>query len=165
MAKMVDSPSTEARLRWAEALPLVALGMIAGVSFLAQPAKFLTPGLNLSQLVSVGSTIFDVSHAVQWGWLLLLAVVVPPAKDNRALAWALLAAFGLTLSLQQFGLMPPLEARLVELRQGLQPAPSLLHAGYAGLEALKLAALFVLSALRRAASRFQSDMHSPQAAR
>ena len=62
---MVENLHTEARPRWAEALPLLALGMIAGVSFLAQPAKFLTPELSLAQLVSVGSTLFGVSHGYQ----------------------------------------------------------------------------------------------------
>ena len=155
---MVDNLHTEARPRWAEALPLLALGMIAGVSFLAQPAKFLTPELSLAQLVSVGSTLFGVSHAVQWGWLVLLALVVPRAKAHKALAWALLAGFALTLGLQQFGLMPPLEARLVELKRGLQPDPSLLHVAYIALEVIKLAALLGLSAMRRAAPGLQIEM-------
>ena len=155
---MVENLHTEARPRWAEALPLLALGMIAGVSFLAQPAKFLTPELSLAQLVSVGSTLFGVSHAVQWGWLVLLAFVVPRAKAQKALAWALLAGFALTLGLQQFGLMPPLEARLVALKQGLQPEPSLLHVAYIALEVIKLAALLGLSAMRRAAPRLRIEM-------
>ena len=155
---MVDKVRTEAGPQWAEALPLVALGMIAGVSFLAQPAKFLTPGLSLAQLVSVGSTLFDVSHAVQWAWLVLLAFVVPRAKARKPLAWALLAGFAFALALQQFSLMPPLEARLVALKQGLQPAPSLLHFAYIGLEAIKLAVLLGLSAMRRAAPRLQTEM-------
>ena len=155
---MVDKLHAETRLRWAEALPLLALGMIAGVSFLAQPAKFLTPELSLPQLVSVGSTLFDVSHAVQWAWLVVLAFVVPPAKAHKTLAWALLAGFALALALQQFGLMPPLEARLVALKQGLQPEPSVLHVAYIGLEAIKLAALLGLSAMRRAASPLRSDI-------
>lgn len=152
---MVDKPRTEDRLHGAEALPLLALGMIVGVSFVAQPAKFLTPELSLAQLVSVGGTLFDVSHAVQWAWLALLAFVVPRAKANKALAWALLAGFALTLALQQFGLMPPLEARLVALKQRLQPEPSLLHFAYIALETIKLAALLGLSAMRRAAPRLQ----------
>ena len=155
---MADDHYEEARLRWAEALPLLALGMIAGVSFLAQPAKFLTPELSLVQLVSVGSTLFGVSHAVQWGWLVLLAFVVPRAKSHKALAWALLVSFALTLGLQQFGLMPPLEARLVALKQGLQAEPSLLHVAYIALETIKLAALLGLSAMRRAAPRWQIEM-------
>ncbi len=158
MATMANKLHTEARLRWAEALPLLVLGMIAGVSFLAQPAKFLTPELSLAQLVSVGSTLFDVSHGVQWASLLLLAFVVPRAKAHKTLAWALLAALALVLGIQQFGLMPPLEARLVALKQGLKPEPSLLHVTYIALEAIKLAALLGLSAIRRAAPPLQIEM-------
>lgn len=147
---MADKAHTGSGIRLAEALPLLALGMIAGVSFLAQPAKFLTPELSLAQLVSVGNTLFEVSHRVQWGWLLLLAVVVPRAKVHKTLAWALLTGFALTLSFQQFGLMPPLQARLMELRLGHQPEPSLLHVGYIVLEVVKLGTLCVLGALRSA---------------
>ncbi len=153
MDTMVDKLNTGGRLRWAEALPLLALGTVAGVSFLAQPAKFLTPELSLPQLVSVGSTLFGVSHAVQWGWLVLLGFVVPRAKAQQALAWALLVGIALVLCLQQFGLMPPLEARLVALKRGLQPEPSLLHVAYIVLETIKLAALLGLSALSPAAPR------------
>ena len=159
MATMVDKRHAEACLGWAEALPLLALGMIAGVSFLAQPAKFLTPELSLSQLVSVGSTLFGASHAVQWGWLVVLGIAVPRAKAHKALAWALLTGFAVMLGLQQFGLMPPLEARLVALKQGLQPEPSLLHVAYIALEAIKLAALLALGAMRRATPPVRIEMH------
>ncbi len=132
-------------------MPLLALGMIAGVSFVAQPAKFLTPDLSLPQLVSVGATLFDVSHALQWGWLVLLAVFVPRAKARRSAAWTLLTAIAITLALQQFGLMPALDAQLVALKHGLPAEPSLAHAAYIALETSKVAALVVLSVLRPAA--------------
>jgi hypothetical protein len=133
------------RGRAAHALPLIAFGAIAGVSFLAQPAKFLTPDLTLAQLVSVGSTLFDASHGFQLAVLLLLLAVVPGTKARPPTAWALLGVFALALCFQQFGLMPPLEARLMQLKQGLQPAPSLLHASYIALELLKLACLLALA--------------------
>lgn len=133
------------KLRAAEVLPLMAFGVIAGVSFLAQPAKFLTPALSLADLVSVGSTLFSISHLFQLAVLLALALVVPKAKSNGSLAWSLIGLFGLTLALQQYGVMPPLEARLVMLREGLQPPPSLLHLVYIGLELLKLSALLGLA--------------------
>ena len=136
------------RLQAAEALPLIAFGAIAGVSFLAQPAKFLTPELSLAQLVSVGSTLFGASHLFQVLLLLVLALVVPGAKDRKPIAWALLGVFTLALGVQQLGLMPPLEARLLQLKQGLQPPPSLLHGAYVALELLKLTSLLALAWLR-----------------
>jgi hypothetical protein len=99
------------RTRAAAALPLIAFGVITGVSFLAQPAKFLT-------------------HA--------------------ATAWALLGVFAVALGIQQFGLMPPLEARLMQLKQGLQPEPSALHFVYVALELVKLASLLSLAWLQPA---------------
>jgi hypothetical protein len=144
------------RVRAAAGLPLIAFGVIAGVSFLVQPAKFLTPNLTLAQLVSVGSTLFIASHGFQVAMLLALLVIVPGTKAHPRAAWALLGVFALALCLQQFGLMPPLAARLVQLEQGLQPAPSWLHASYIALELLKLACLLALAPLRPAPQRYRS---------
>jgi hypothetical protein len=138
------------RTRAAAALPLIAFGVITGVSFLAQPAKFLTPELTLAQLVSVGSTLFGVSHAFQLAMLLVLGAIVPAAKTRTTAAWALLGVFAVALGIQQFGLMPPLEARLMQLKQGLQPEPSALHFVYVALELLKLASLLCLAWLQPA---------------
>jgi hypothetical protein len=136
------------RTRAAAGLPLIAFGVITGVSFLAQPAKFLTPELTLPQLVSVGSTLFAASHGFQLVMLLVLAAIVPASKLRTRRAWALLGVFAVALGVQQFGLMPPLEARLVQMKQGLQPEPSSRHAAYIALELLKLASLLALGLLR-----------------
>jgi hypothetical protein len=138
------------RTRAAAALPLIAFGVITGVSFLAQPAKFLTPELTLAQLVSVGSTLFGMSHAFQLAMLLVLGAIVPFAKTRSTTAWALLGVFAVALGIQQFGLMPPLEARLVLLKQGMQPEPSALHFVYVALELVKLASLLSLAWLQPA---------------
>jgi hypothetical protein len=149
MAKMVEPM----RLRAAAALPLIAFGVIAGVSFLAQPAKFLTPGLALADLVSVGSTLFVASHAVHLGILLLLSFFVPDTKDSESAAWALLGAIALALVVQHFFMMPRFEERLCQLRQGLPLAPSLLHGAYVALEIVKLASLLWLAGLSNAGHR------------
>jgi hypothetical protein len=150
------------RMRAAAGLPLIAFGVIAGVSFLAQPAKFLTPNLTLAQLVSVGSTLFIASHGFQLAMLLVLLAVVPGTKARPPAAWALLGVFALTLCFQQFGLMPPLEARLVQLKQGLHPARSWLHASYIALELLKLACLLALALQRRTSEPYRlADSGAP----
>jgi hypothetical protein len=129
--------------RW-QPLPWVALGLVAGVSFLAQPVKFLTPSLSVAELVSVGATIFRGSHAMQWALLLLMAAVMPASKSRPRRAYLLLGAFALALALQQWGLIPALDARLALMQAGKTPTQSLHHGAYVGLELGKLLVLFML---------------------
>jgi len=144
-------------LRASEALPLVGVGAIAAISFLAQPVKFATPDLTLAQLVSVGATLFDASHLLQLALALLLALFSAPRKECGALAWALLGLAAATLTFQHFALMPQFELRLHMLRSA-QPMPhSALHAVYAALELVKLIALGSLAFLRPAAQRIASQ--------
>lgn len=132
---------------FADALPWLAFGLVAGISLLAQPVKFLTPGLTLAQLVSVGATIFKASHAVQAALFVLIALVVPKRKLAQGQSWLYLAGAVTVLAIQQIILMPPMDTRLALLQAGTQPPPSWHHAAYVVLELLKLAALFLLGRL------------------
>ncbi|TDP74527.1 hypothetical protein [Roseateles toxinivorans] len=141
----------------AGALPWIVVGALAGISFFAQPVKFLTPGLTTAQLASVGSTIFHGSHAMQWIALGVLAVVVVPAKVNRSLAWfVLLVACG-SLAVQLLLLMPSLDLRLSQLKDGAVPPAAPHHWFYVVLELFKFAALVVL-ARQRLAPRLQGEL-------
>lgn len=142
---------------FAGALPWVVVGMLAGISFFAQPVKFLTPGLTTAQLVSVGATLFHGAHAMQWIALAVLAVVVVPAKVNRALAWLVFLVACGSLAVQQLVLMPALDLRLAQLQEGAVPPASLHHTVYVALELFKLAALVAL-ARQRLAPRLQGEL-------
>lgn len=142
---------------FAAVLPWLLIGMLAGISFFAQPVKFLTPGLTSAQLVSVGSTIFHGSHGMQWVAFAVLAVVVVPTKADGRAAWCcLLMACGF-LAVQQRVLMPALDLRLALLTEGAAPAASPHHAVYVVLELFKLAALVVL-ARQRSSIRSQGGL-------
>lgn len=135
----------QSRAGWIDALPWMGLGLIVGVSFLAQPVKFLTPGLDRTQLIAVGSVIFHASHAVQWALCLLLCSLLPQRKARPAIAWLCLAPLGALLALQQFWLLPTLDERLRLMQAGQMPPASLHHVIYIGLELLKLSALLALA--------------------
>jgi hypothetical protein len=141
----------------AGALPWIVVGALAGISFFAQPVKFLTPGLTTAQLASVGSTIFHGSHAMQWIALAVLAVVVVPAKVNRPMARLVLLVACSSLAVQQMLLMPALDLRLLQLQEGAVPPASLHHTVYVMLELFKLAALVAL-ARQRLAPRLQGEL-------
>lgn len=132
---------------FADALPWLAFGLVAGISLLAQPVKFLTPGLTLAQLVSVGATIFKASHIAQAALFGLIALVVPRRKLARGQGWLYLAGAVTALAIQQTILMPPMDTRLALMQAGTQPPPSWHHAAYVALELFKLAALFLLGRL------------------
>jgi len=144
---MSTSMETTRPAPFADALPWLAFGLVAGISLLAQPVKFLTPGLSLAELVSVGATIFKASHAVQAALLVLMALVVPPRKLDATRSWLCLAACAAILAFQQTILMPPMDTRLALLQAGAQPPPSWHHAAYVVLEVSKLATLFLLGRL------------------
>ncbi len=139
------------RTDWHETLPWLCLGLLAGISFVVQPAKFLTPGLTREQLVSVGSTLFHVSHALQLFLVLFCAALLPQRTHQPALAWACVAILGAALTTQMLVLMPALDARLDLLRAGRDPGPGMQHPIYVALEFLKMGALIVLGRQARRA--------------
>ncbi|MCV2438675.1 hypothetical protein [Paucibacter sp. DJ2R-2] len=133
--------------RWTEAVPWVVVGMLLGISFFAQPIKFLTPGLSNAQLVSVGATIFEASHLMQWTAFALLFVSVVPGKSPASKARLYLLAAAGTLIGQQVFVMPTLIQRLVSLNEGRTSPNSPHHLAYVVLELLKLSALVLLARL------------------
>lgn len=132
----------------ASGVPWVTLGLLLGISFIAQPAKFSAPGVELPQLVSVGSTIFHASHWTQWVLLVLCATFSASTKERKVLAFC---SSGLALALlaaQHLLLMPMLDARVQLYLAGGRPDPSNDHLLYVAVEAMKVVAVLVLCALK-----------------
>ena len=55
-------------------------GLLFGVSFVATPAKFLAPSLPMAQALDVGRWTFHVLALIEWGLVVVVAVLV-------AIAW------------------------------------------------------------------------------
>jgi hypothetical protein len=133
-------------------LAALTTGVVAGVSFLAQPAKFAAADVPLAHLVSAGSAIFHASHHVQVALLLVLAIVSVLARRRDATSWLTLAGATVALAAQA-ALMPVLDARVLALARGEALAPQpLLHVAYVALEVAKVAALLTLAWRARAST-------------
>jgi hypothetical protein len=123
----------------------LAAGLVTGVSFLAQPAKFGAADVPLAHLVSAGSAIFHTSHTAQAVVLPMLAVVALAARRRDAASWVALAGATAALAAQA-ALMPIFDARVLALTRGEALAPQpLLHIAYVVLELGKVAALLTLA--------------------
>jgi hypothetical protein len=89
------SPSTKPaarisqRLRsliWTIGIAWFASGMIFGVSFIATPAKFLAPSLDLAQALDVGRATFGVMKWFDLG--MLAALVISCFHVKKILLWS-----------------------------------------------------------------------------
>jgi hypothetical protein len=133
-----------------EAVGFIALfwaGMIAGVSVLATPAKFLAPTLSKPAALDVGRHTFETLARAEWAMAAALgiALLAGGRRWTRSLG-ALLAG---ALFLQAVWLAPALDARVSAVIAGEPLEASSHHALYAGLEAAKLALLMGLTFLSR----------------
>lgn len=119
-------------------------GLVCGVSFVATPAKFLTPNLPAPLAFDIGRYVFHASSAVQWGFAVLVIILVAAARPGRATVLAASVAV-LSLALQSFWLLPVLDHRIDLLLAG-RPAPaSIHHSVFAVVEVAKVLALLLLA--------------------
>ncbi len=121
-------------------LSFIWLGMIIGVSFVATPAKFLTPTLGLPIAVDVGRHVFGVFNKVEVfcgiASFILVLIIRPPKTTNIAFAviWTILV-------LQTFWLFPFLSERVEYLLQDTTLPKSIMHTLYAVMEVAKMVTL------------------------
>ncbi|MBN9265701.1 MAG: hypothetical protein BGN89_14160 [Alphaproteobacteria bacterium 64-6] len=124
------------------------LGLLFGVSFVATPAKFLAPSLQLPQALDVGRWTFHVLTLIEWGFVLVAALLVWACRPRVAAGWGwvmiALVAVAAVLALETVVVRPILDARVLDIIAGRNVAPNILHEVYIGLEALKL--LLILTA-------------------
>ncbi len=117
-------------------------GLLLGVSFVATPAKFLAPSLQLPQALDVGRWTFHVLTLIEWGLVLIAALLVWACRLQVAAGrrWVMIAlvAIAAVLAVETFFLRPILDARVLDIMAGRSVPPSALHNLYIGLEALKL---------------------------
>ena len=124
------------------AIVLVWAGLLAGVSFLATPVKFLAPDLTLPVALEVGRVTF---RALNWTELTfgVTAVVVSRLAGWRLLTFALVVVLALVVA-QTVWLLPVLGERTDVYVAGGTPEPSSLHTWYVVIEATKLFALLAI---------------------
>ncbi|MGV6876734.1 hypothetical protein ACUSIJ_29215 [Pseudochelatococcus sp. B33] len=120
------------------------LGFLLGVSFLATPAKFLAPSLDLPTALDVGRVTFALFSKTEW--LLCAGLVViallSPGPGGRRIAVGGLAAL---LAAQTFWLLPVLDARVVRIIAGGAVAATNHHLIYVAADSAKALLLLALS--------------------
>ena len=139
---MAYEPQDRARL----AVTLLAwlwAGLVLGVSFVATPVKFLAPSVSLADALAVGRVTFEALKWIECVALAAFVVVIYLARPSRyvlVLAGTIVAI----LLCQYTWMLPILDARVQEIIDGQDLAPSLLHWIYTALEFLKVALLIAL---------------------
>ena len=117
-------------------------GLLLGVSFVATPAKFLAPSLPMAQALDVGRWTFHVLALIEWGLVVVVAVLVAIAwrsgTPRIGLVAGLLAVVAAVLAVESFVLRPLLDARVLRIIAGESVPPSQVHNLYIALEAVLL---------------------------
>jgi hypothetical protein len=116
------------------------VGFVCAISFMEAWLKFTAPGVTLPIGLGIGKVVFGALNKMEW----LLAAIIAGGlllqwPDRIAALWVLVPIAA--LATQTLWLLPALDARAVAVVHGLRPAPSGLHAGYVGLEVVKVAGL------------------------
>ncbi len=125
-------------------------GVVIGISFIAQPAKFKISELALPVALEVGRRIFNVMHVVECAFALvaLLSVTFAGQAGGRLASfdsrWLIYAA-AIILFIQIRFLMPPLSKRVDAVLSGKTLPPASLHFYFAFLEVLKTGLLIAFS--------------------
>lgn len=119
-------------------------GVVLGVSFVAQPAKFATPGLTRPIALAAGRQMFRAIHVVESALAISAIALLVWAASN--LRWPTFAASAI-LAIQMLVLMPPLSERVDARLAGITPPKSPWHALFAASEVLKLLLLLAATAL------------------
>lgn len=113
-------------------------GLVIGISFVAQPAKFGAAGLRRDTALSVGRRIFRAMHGVE---AVFAVASVLLAMGAGARISTLIGAAVLILVVQASVLMPRLSRRVDAILAGRDLPKSLDHILFAALEAGKVALL------------------------
>ncbi len=118
-------------------------GMVIGISFVAQPAKFKTPQLARIAALATGRQIFRSMHAAE-AVLASACILLSIFSASQNADKPLYLATGILL-MQVFALMPPLSRRVDLLLAGQELCGSSHHLIFAVLEVIKLALLIVFA--------------------
>lgn len=121
-------------------LPVLWVGLLIGVSFIATPVKFQAPSLELPVALDVGQVTFALFNRIEWALVVLLAFLALASGFPRVWGF-LLGLVVVLLAVQSFWLLPELTARIQSIIAGQMPPPSSHHMLYAWAEAIKLVAL------------------------
>ena len=125
-------------------IPTLWAGLVFGISFVAQPAKFGATGLSKPVALSVGRRIFRVMHCIE---SVAAAAAIIIALKAKSVNFHLLTFCSFILVIQICALMPRLSRKVDSIIGGQRVVKSLDHVIFAALEFLKLVSLVLFSGL------------------
>lgn len=125
-------------------IPTLWAGLVLGISFVAQPAKFGAAGLSKAVALSVGRRIFRVMHCFE-SVAAVMAIII--ALKDKSVNFHLLTLCSFILVFQICVLMPRLSRKVDSILGGQPAVKSLDHVIFAVLELLKFVSLVLFSGL------------------
>lgn len=124
-------------------ISFIWLGMTAGVSMLATPARFSATTITRPIALDVGRVVFAALNKAEFVALIILLITVRVSdRAKEFLAFGGLLA--LILLTQTLWLLPELASRTDQIIAGFEPGPSIAHVAYSILELSKLVLLLYL---------------------
>jgi len=117
-------------------IPLIWCGMIAAISFIEAPLKFRAPGVTLPIGLGIGKLVFHALNRVECVFFICLIITSFIGKTTYYdLITPLL--IGAILWVETSWLLPNLDFRATQIREGIQPSGRSLHLYYAAGEVIK----------------------------
>ena len=101
-------------------------GVVLGVSFIATPAKFFAPHLEMPVALEVGKATFHIFNKVEW--IICMGILALTFISKGSLfRWIFIGSLVALLSLKTFYLLPALDIRANRVIAGGIPQPGILH--------------------------------------
>jgi len=104
-------------------VPVLWLGLLIGVSFIATPAKFVATSLTLPIAVDVGRVTVALFNEIEWGMFALLVIAIVLSGPSPFASGATVV-IGICLILQPIWLLPVMNGRIADIVAGGTPPRS-----------------------------------------
>lgn len=123
-------------------LTFIWVGLLSGISFLEAPLKFNAPGITLELGLGIGKLVFGALTKIEMIISILLgtSLIIIQTKKRQ---WVYFAIPITIVIIDNFYLMPILDARIDMITNGIKPPISNAHWTYVILEIIKLLSLIV----------------------
>lgn len=131
------------------AVPGIWIGLIAALSFIETPLKFLAPDVTLPIALGIGRLVLtaaNIAGAVLLGAITVLSLLRPRVPRG---AWLAVGGLWLVLLVQVALIRPPLNARTDVILAGGDPGASPLHVVYIVADVLLIGLLVAYLVLAR----------------
>jgi len=128
------------------AIPFIWLGLLGGISFMEAPLKFQAPNITLPLGLGIGQIVFQTLNKIEIVLAILMLMTFVKTKPKVKLARFSFSVIAFLLFSQTVWLLPVLDARAVDVINGIVVPDSNAHLIYIVFDAIKFVLLFALGA-------------------